>query len=179
MSFQRKALAASVVVVVIATTIGGFLLLKPKASSCRNELKYWPTSSGIGRDVLQTVVRVFDRLGHREAKKDEDWDIMWTYEYPFEAHSEHLKDAKPHQLINHFPGMTFLTNKMFVSKEKSGNLVAKIDRLSGISRSRLIQSIFRFRSTFPDSKASSSTTKSRASTASSSRKTSTTKATKS
>jgi hypothetical protein len=120
MTFHRKVLIASVVVLVISTAIGSFMFLRPNASSKpSNELKYWPISRGYGREVLKAVGRVFDRLGHHEANDDDDdWDIMWTYEYAFDTHSKRLKDLKPHQLINHFPGMTFLTNKMSVSLRK-------------------------------------------------------------
>lgn len=39
------------------------------------------------------------------------WDILWSVEYPFHRHKEHLKDLQSHQRINHFPGMSNLTIK--------------------------------------------------------------------
>jgi tubulin monoglycylase TTLL15 len=41
----------------------------------------------------------------------EHFNLIWTHDYPFSA----IKNLRPHQRMNHFPGTGFITNKMTLS----------------------------------------------------------------
>lgn len=112
--FERTILVISSVVLIAAFSVGYFVYKRPTPpQQPSKELTYWPvTVFGHSLDYLETVETVFDRLGHRKVNgSEETWDILWSFEFPFE-NAKRFKDLKPHQLINHFPGMTFLSNKM-------------------------------------------------------------------
>lgn len=72
---------------------------------------------------LRTIDRVFHRLGYEavDAMKGDEWDVLWTIEYPFEEEGDKMlfkvatRPLKPHQRIGHFPGIFFLTDKGFLS----------------------------------------------------------------
>lgn len=67
-------------------------------------------------DSLRTVKKVFARLGHQIVDKDEkSWDVLWTLEYPFEYFTEILENFSGNQIMNHIPGITYITNKKFLS----------------------------------------------------------------
>lgn len=83
-----------------------------------SHLKYWTMtlSEWNPKGNLRSVKRVFDRLGHQMVNgSEESWDVLWSLEFPYDNFPEKLKDLKPHQRINHIPGMTFLTNKKFMA----------------------------------------------------------------
>uniref|UniRef100_A0A0A9X8G8 Tubulin polyglutamylase TTLL6 n=1 Tax=Lygus hesperus TaxID=30085 RepID=A0A0A9X8G8_LYGHE len=70
-----------------------------------------------GRDVdsghLRHVFDMFKWYGYQRVKKiDEEWDVMWSHDYPFQKLAPLMKNLKPHQKVNHFPGTGFITNKM-------------------------------------------------------------------
>lgn len=70
---------------------------------------------------LRTMDRAFNRLGYVDvdALQGEDWDVMWTIEYPFTLTFPELKNMtnvlKPHQIVNHIPGNNVLCNKAVMS----------------------------------------------------------------
>lgn len=104
----------------IAIAVGVFFYFNEKAESCRfnSHLTYWPiTLNQWNQDEnLRTIRTVFDSVGHRMVNgSEESWDIMWSLEFPFDRFPEKLINLQPHQRINHFPGMTFLTNKKFLA----------------------------------------------------------------
>lgn len=63
---------------------------------------------------LKHVFAVLDRLGIDRGSNAsaDDWDLLWAHDYPFRALYPHLHRLKEHQLVNHFPGGGFLTNKV-------------------------------------------------------------------
>ena len=74
------------------------------------------------RGNLRTMNRVFNRLGYISVNgsRDEDWDVLWSIEYPFDSTQSKLfnpvfKQLKPHQRINHFPGIGYIADKSFMS----------------------------------------------------------------
>lgn len=116
---QRVQVLASLLVLAIALAIGAykFYSKEPSSEACSSlpHLTYWPISiyQRNGIDHLRNINRVFDRLGYRKVNgSEETWDVLWSVDFPFESIPDKLKSLKPHQLINHFPGITFLTNKM-------------------------------------------------------------------
>lgn len=66
---------------------------------------------------------MFERLGFQftDGFKDEDWDVLWSMEYPYdfdldpELYNKVVKTLKPHQKVNHFPGMGHIANKMWMT----------------------------------------------------------------
>lgn len=88
-------------------------------SQSNKTIKYWPFVEFMWNpnDNLRTVKRVFDRLGHERVNGSEsdDWDVFWSIEYPFYMFAEQMKSLKPHQRVNHFPGINYLTHKAFMA----------------------------------------------------------------
>lgn len=100
----------------------------------RTSLKYW----GLGNDMqnpnryddLRSMSRVFKRLGYERvnALNGDDWDILWTIEYPFYHEHKRLEMFKPvssplkrHQRVNHFPGIGCITSKPIMNTSNRGN----------------------------------------------------------
>ncbi|CRK91752.1 CLUMA_CG005386, isoform A [Clunio marinus] len=87
-------------------------------------LKYWDVClhNWNKNGNLRTVKRVFERLGYEAAdgSKGDDWDILWSMEYPYQDNYPEVFNAmfqplKPHQKINHYPGTSFITNKVYLT----------------------------------------------------------------
>lgn len=56
--------------------------------------------------------KVFNYLDYHQVPSFETpWDILWINEYPFYQYERYLKNLKPNQRINHFPGLSQLTIK--------------------------------------------------------------------
>lgn len=62
------------------------------------------------------VFDVFNVYGYTRKPFDQsvDWDVIWAHEYPFKTYADRIKFSalKPHQKVNHFPGIGFITNKI-------------------------------------------------------------------
>ncbi|XP_014249476.1 tubulin polyglutamylase TTLL6 [Cimex lectularius] len=62
---------------------------------------------------LRHVFDMFKLFGYeRRDLNASKWDVMWAHDYPFQKLYSSVKNLKPHQKINHFPGSGFITNKM-------------------------------------------------------------------
>ncbi|KAI5707244.1 hypothetical protein M8J75_015973 [Diaphorina citri] len=62
---------------------------------------------------LKHVVKVLEHYGYTRVElnnKSHNWDLLWAHDYPFTRLN--LKQLKPHQKVNHFPGTGYITNKM-------------------------------------------------------------------
>ncbi|XP_053688169.1 probable tubulin polyglutamylase ttll-15 [Sabethes cyaneus] len=60
------------------------------------------------------VHNVLRRLGLEQVENTTDnWDLMWAHDYPYRKLNLH--HLKPHQLVNHFPGSGYITNKVDLS----------------------------------------------------------------
>jgi tubulin monoglycylase TTLL15 len=91
-------------------------------------LRLWgvSVSSWNPNGALRTMNRVFSGLGYRmvNASEGENWDLLWSVEYPFAKGHIHAKTKLfeplfkinykflPHQRINHIPGFQVITNKL-------------------------------------------------------------------
>lgn len=63
-------------------------------------------------DHLVHVVNVLHKFGYKRVKlEDGNWDLLWAHDYPFRL-MPNLKNLDTNQLVNHFPGCGFLTNKV-------------------------------------------------------------------
>lgn len=107
---------AATVAAFLSACLAIFFNFKQNQSACdENQLKYWPVvlERWNETDKLGTVKKVFESMGHRTVDGEkEDWDVLWAVDFPYEKFPEKIGTLKPHQLINHFPAITFLTNKM-------------------------------------------------------------------
>ncbi|RZF34125.1 hypothetical protein LSTR_LSTR003535 [Laodelphax striatellus] len=76
------------------------------------------TYAVFGRDVdsgfLKHVYNVFHSFGYKrqELNSNDDWDVLWSHDYPFRKLNTAMRNLKPHQKVNHFPGTGYITNKM-------------------------------------------------------------------
>lgn len=61
---------------------------------------------------LKNIFLILDRLGYTYDPNATDWDLLWAHNYPFRTLYSTLKDLKPHQKVNHFPGCGYITNKV-------------------------------------------------------------------
>lgn len=80
--------------------------------------KYFLQAKNSEGDYLKHVRNVFAYLGYERAKSITDsWDVMWAYEYPF---SSVLTPSSlgSHQQVNHFPGLGYLTSKVYLATSK-------------------------------------------------------------
>ncbi|KAJ2951543.1 hypothetical protein O0L34_g13692 [Tuta absoluta] len=69
--------------------------------------------------ILKHVHLVLGRLGYERTTSDGQWDLLWSFPYPFTTLKPHIQSLKPHQKVNHFPGVAYLTNKVDLAITKS------------------------------------------------------------
>ena len=91
---------------------------------CPEPPKYWGVClwEWNKKGNLRTMNRVFDRLGYVtvNATEGDDWDVLWSIEYPYEPRKSEIFDPlkvplKKHQRINHFPGFGNITSKAIMT----------------------------------------------------------------
>jgi tubulin monoglycylase TTLL15 len=123
--FRLLALAA--VVAGFSIAVFNLLVEKPEELhdvSTKSTLKLWPFVRNMWNpnDNLRSVKRVMTQLNHEivDGLETDDWDILWSIEYPFnEKYRDKWQAMKPHQRVNHFPGIRFLTNKKYMTTNNS------------------------------------------------------------
>ncbi|XP_067616277.1 probable tubulin polyglutamylase ttll-15 [Eurosta solidaginis] len=65
---------------------------------------------------LRHVILLLEKMGYKQAPiYDSDWDLLWAHEYPFLNASLSLQKVLYHQIVNHFPGIGFITSKVHLS----------------------------------------------------------------
>jgi hypothetical protein len=83
-------------------------------------LKYWHISidNWNKNGNLRSMNRVFEKLDYEfvNATEGDEWDILWSKEFPFDYHEGGPikpldQPLKPHQKVNHFPGNVDLVGK--------------------------------------------------------------------
>ncbi|VVC37553.1 Tubulin-tyrosine ligase/Tubulin polyglutamylase [Cinara cedri] len=71
---------------------------------------------------LVHVFDVFNIYGYIRRPFDQkvNWDVIWAHEYPFKTYADKItfSNLKPHQKVNHFPGIGFITNKIDLATSK-------------------------------------------------------------
>ncbi|XP_034662980.1 probable tubulin polyglutamylase ttll-15 [Drosophila subobscura] len=60
---------------------------------------------------LVHVVNVLHKFGYERVQVNESWNLLWAHDYPFLS-LPNLKTLGRHQIVNHFPGCGYLTNKV-------------------------------------------------------------------
>jgi len=91
--------------------------------TCRPDtLIIWTAASikSYDKSIYNIIRNVSTQLNHSviaESNENGTWDLVWSYEYIFDRFPNNIRfmKLKPHQMINHFPGFTFLTNKLHMS----------------------------------------------------------------
>ncbi|XP_054747909.1 probable tubulin polyglutamylase ttll-15 [Anastrepha obliqua] len=80
-------------------------------------LKFAIYPSGKAEDThLQHVVGLLGVMGYKQTPLSEfDWNLLWAHEYPFQNMSQVLRQILPHQIVNHIPGIGFITSKVDLS----------------------------------------------------------------
>lgn len=116
----QNPLVASAIVLLVSVAIGISIYMNQQLACppIQPQVTYWPIvlQEWNPNGNLRTIKRVFDRLGYQMTNGSvADWDIMWSIEYPFDHFPEKMVNLKPHQWINHLPGMVFITNKMYLA----------------------------------------------------------------
>lgn len=89
----------------------------------RDKAKCWISNKHNTKSFLmsRTYETVFDRFGFDfvNGSNDDNWDVLWSSEYPFSTENpsvnSRVKVLKPHQRVNHFPGMNYVTLKSFMT----------------------------------------------------------------
>lgn len=72
----------------------------------------WVRGNKKDSGYLMHVTNVFHRLGYELSDDGDDWDVLWSHNYPFRELKEMMTKLKPHQRVNHFPGSGYITNKV-------------------------------------------------------------------
>lgn len=114
-------------------------------------IKYWPYVQVMWNknDNLRSVKRVFDRLGHSvvNGSNGDDWDVLWSIEYPFNMFDYEMKNLKPHQRVNHFPGIGYITSKSFMTTNNRMKFLP-----AAFEFPRMFEQFQNFVNQFPDKK---------------------------
>lgn len=120
-SLHKSYFTLAFVVLSVASAIGIFLYYKPRINTLKDkpssQLRCWffDRFEQNGYDRFGAVEKVLDQLGYRMVNGSEErWDLLWSAESPFDHHPDRIVNYEPHQRINHFDGISFLTNKLYL-----------------------------------------------------------------
>lgn len=110
------------IVCIIGVSLG--ILLEIINAQNRNtnyeKRKYWVYSANNDvNDILKHVHIVLDRLGYEKTTNGTAWDLLWSHDYPFRALYPNLHRLKPHQRVNHIPGIGHITYKVDLATSDS------------------------------------------------------------
>ncbi|KAM7360083.1 tubulin tyrosine ligase-like 15 [Cochliomyia hominivorax] len=61
------------------------------------------------------VINVLARLGYKRVDLEDSWNLLWAHDYPFIKMKQRMKTLEKFQVVNHFPGCGFITNKVDLS----------------------------------------------------------------
>ncbi|KAL1428226.1 hypothetical protein MTO96_002628 [Rhipicephalus appendiculatus] len=86
-----------------------------------DELKpiVWVYSKGSDQSHLRHVIESFRRYGYRLGGRGDRWSVLWSHDYPFTELASDMRELKPGQVVNHFPGSGYITNKASLSTDRS------------------------------------------------------------
>lgn len=112
-------LAATVVTAIIVELLPHYtkVINKQNMSNETDHLQvrrptYAICTEGPQEDHLVHVVNALTKFGYNRVELDEGkWDLLWSHDYPY-PQIPSLKHLGTHQLVNHFPGCGYLTNKV-------------------------------------------------------------------
>ncbi|KPJ14008.1 Tubulin polyglutamylase TTLL6 [Papilio machaon] len=85
--------------------------------------KYWVYSAYNDVEnkngLLKHVHLVLERIGYEKSSNTTPWSLLWSHDYPFRVLYPNLHRLKPNQMVNHFPGTGFITNKVDLATSNS------------------------------------------------------------
>lgn len=123
-TFKTSHFLLVVVVVILGCVIRNFSNESSKSSQnskISTAPKYWGicTKPWNKNGNLRTMDRVFHRLGFDfvDGTKNDEWDVLWSISYPYHSDTKIVfdkllvKNLKPHQRINHIPGISSIARK--------------------------------------------------------------------
>ncbi|KAK2580201.1 hypothetical protein KPH14_012463 [Odynerus spinipes] len=76
---------------------------------------FWVYAKSNDTAHLKHVFIVLERCGFELSNNESEWDLLWAHDYPFRSLTTTLRNLKPHQRVNHFPGCGYITNKVDLS----------------------------------------------------------------
>lgn len=79
----------------------------------------WVYSKGSDQSHLRHVIESFRRYGYRIGGRADGWSVLWSHDYPFTELASDMRELKPGQVVNHFPGSGYITNKGSLSMDRS------------------------------------------------------------
>ncbi|CAH1113677.1 unnamed protein product [Psylliodes chrysocephalus] len=86
-----------------------------KQSSGKTQKIFWYFTNNNQSYYLKEVFTVLKRLGYENGTITSDWDLLWAFNWPFEAFKEELMNLKPYQKVNHFPGTGVINTKVLLA----------------------------------------------------------------
>ncbi|KAK2706968.1 hypothetical protein QYM36_014858 [Artemia franciscana] len=87
-------------------------LVEKQSNNCVPQRKYALYGRHAEEGILQHVEEVMDSLGYSNTSIDDDWSLLWCHDYPFKKLKPRMMKIKPNQMVNHFPGSGYITNKV-------------------------------------------------------------------
>ena len=49
---------------------------------------------------MRHIMQVLERIGWKRGSHEDDWRLLWTFEYPFQRFQDKLLKLKPHQKVH-------------------------------------------------------------------------------
>ncbi|CAH2041633.1 unnamed protein product, partial [Iphiclides podalirius] len=125
--FTNIYLLVCIIGVLLALLIQNYNLHGASSNSSKDHVtgnrKYWvySTHSDVEsrRGLLKHVHLVLERIGYEMSTNRTPWTLLWSHDYPFRVLYPHLHRLKHNQMVNHFPGTGFITNKVDLATSDS------------------------------------------------------------
>lgn len=64
---------------------------------------------------LHHILEILRQMGYKQTSINDDWNLLWAHEYPFLKMGARMRNILPHQIVNHFPGIGFISSKVDLS----------------------------------------------------------------
>ncbi|XP_039968539.1 probable tubulin polyglutamylase ttll-15 [Bactrocera tryoni] len=65
---------------------------------------------------LHHVIEILGQMGYKQTSmNNENWSLLWAHEYPFLKMGTRIRNILSRQIVNHFPGIGFITSKVDLS----------------------------------------------------------------
>lgn len=82
----------------------------------------WVRGKNQHTGYLRHVHEVLHHLGYTVANytdheaETQPWDLLWSHAYPFKELRPLMLKLQPHQMVNHFPGTGYISNKVTLAE---------------------------------------------------------------
>ncbi|XP_046848179.1 probable tubulin polyglutamylase ttll-15 [Xenia sp. Carnegie-2017] len=101
----------------ILTAINLHQLTEERERTTQEEIKRekyvaWIYADQIETGYLDHVIDIMHQMGYvYSTTQVDDWGLLWSHNYPFIDLEHQMKNLKPYQMVNHFAGSGYITNK--------------------------------------------------------------------